>query len=437
MHYRAVKGMNDVLPDEVWRWHELESVFRRVVELHRYSEVRTPLLETTQLFVRSIGETTDVVDKEMFTFTRSEESLTLRPEGTAGAARAYLSQKVYAREPVSRWYYVGPMFRAERPQRGRYRQFHQAGCEVYGDPGPICDAEMIEMLCSFFRALGVNELEVSINSLGGPESRARYRTQLLEFLRPRAEELSDHARSRLEANPLRVLDSKDERDRRAAEGAPSILDVLTGEDQAHWDGLQEALTALGTPYRVRPSLVRGLDYYSRTLFEINATTGDLGAQNTLVGGGRYDGLLRDLGGPDLPAVGFAMGIERILLALGERSAPRAAICYLAPLGARARREALLLARDLRGWGIPVDLDARGTSLKSMLRRADSLGAPLCLLLGDSEVDRGVVQMKDLENHTQQELPRDQVVARVMERLTPAKRAIDETGPNTPASEGAV
>ncbi|MBN2196282.1 MAG: histidine--tRNA ligase [Polyangiaceae bacterium] len=417
MQYAPVKGMNDILPDEIDRWYRLESAFRRVVSRYRYGEVRTPLLEHTELFVRSIGETTDVVEKEMFTFARPKgESLTMRPEGTAGAARAYLTNKVQSREPLTRWYYLGPMFRAEQPQRGRYRQFHQAGCEVYGDLGPLVDAEMLDMLVTFFHEVGVFDVEVCINSIGGEAARARYRSALTEFLRPRAQELSEHARSRLETNPLRVLDSKDARDRAAVTEAPSILEMLEGEDRQHWEGLLTALDALGTPYLVRPGLVRGLDYYSRTLFELNATSGELGAQNTLCGGGRYDGMVKSLGGPDTPAIGFAMGLERILLAAAAVPAAKTPFCVLAPLGRSAQLTALAVARDLRAAGIAVDLDGRGNSLKSMLRRADALRARLCLVIGDSEVARAVVQVKDLAGHSAAEVALGDLPGRIGELL---------------------
>ena len=410
MQYRPAKGMNDILPDEIDRWHHLESTFRRIVERCRYAEVRTPVVEPTSLFVRSIGEATDVVEKEMYSFAHSSEHLTLRPEGTAGAVRAYLSNQMPSREPVTRWYYLGPMFRAERPQKGRYRQFYQAGCELFGDPGPICDAELIDMLVTLLRDLGVGGVEVHVNSIGGHTARAAYRDALLDFLRPRAAELSEHARGRLEANPLRVLDSKHPQDQQVVQDAPSVLEVLPEDDLAHWDGLRRALDVLETPYNVAPRLVRGLDYYTRTLFEITATGGDLGAQNTLLGGGRYDGLVRELGGPTVPAIGFAMGIERILLAMDPGGRPTSPCCYVAPFGQAAQLQALEVARDLRATGVSVDLDGRGNSLKSMLRRADSVGARVCLVIGPTEAERGMVQVKDLVAHTQQEIERASVTA---------------------------
>jgi len=416
MRFSRVKGMNDILPDEVGSWQRLEDAFRRTVELYGYAEVRTPVVEPTNLFVRSIGENTDVVEKEMYTFERHRDSLTLRPEGTAGAARAYVEHKLWTREPVSRWYYLGPMFRAERPQRGRYRQFYQAGCEIFGDPGPVCDAEMIDMLCALFGELGIGDLEVCIHSIGGPAARERYRAALRDYLRPHAAELSEHARARLEVNPLRILDSRNEGDQKVVAGAPAILDVLDEEDRGHFDGLCQALDALGTPYRVDPSLVRGLDYYTRTLFEIKSSSGGLGAQNTIAGGGRYDGMVQSLGGTQVPAIGFAMGLERILLAMPEASPRPDPLVYLAPMGIAAQREALLLARDVRRRGCRAELDGRGNSLKSMLRRADSMGARLCVVIGDAEIDRKVVAVKDLAEHTQDELPRADAAERIVERL---------------------
>jgi histidyl-tRNA synthetase len=412
MPYRAAKGMNDLLPDDMRRWHVVEGAFRRTVERYGFAEVRTPHLEPTELFVRSTGETTDIVQKEMFTFRHHEDSLTLRPEGTPGAARAYIQHTVHAREPVTRWYYLGPMFRAERPQRGRYRQFFQAGCEVYGDAGPASDAEMIEMLHRFFAELGIEDLEICLNSLGGAAARERHREALRQHLRPRAGELSEASQRRLVDNPLRILDSKSPVDQELVKGAPSILELLEGDDQAHWEALQAHLDALGVPYRVDPQLVRGLDYYTRTAFEIRSSAGNVGAQNALGGGGRYDEMVRELGGPAVPAIGFALGIDRILLAMTAEPPARPPSCFVAPVGARAVREALVLARDLRLAGQRVEVDGRGGSLKSLLRRADATGAAVCLVLGEAELDRGVVQLKDLRAHQQEDVPRSDLLDRV-------------------------
>ena len=416
MEFRAVKGMNDILPQELSRWQRLERTFQRVVERYGYREVRTPVLEHTDVFVRSIGEATDIVEKEMFTFTRSKESLTLRPEGTAGAVRAYVTNSVHAKEPITRWYYLGPMFRAEQPQRGRYRQFYQAGCELYGDPGPICDAEMIDMLFRLLGELGIGGLEVRLSSIGAAETRERYRAALADYLRPRAQELSEHAQRRLETNPLRVLDSKDPRDVAVAAGAPSILDLLTDTDRAHWQGVCAALDALGTTYRVDSTLVRGLDYYSRTLFEITASSGELGSQNTLVGGGRYDGLVREMGGPDVPTIGFAMGLERVLLAMSEAEPELAAFCYFAPIGEPAARLSLSVAHEVRQLGGVAEVDGRALSLKAKLRRANATGARLCVIVGDTELESGVVTLKDLLARTEEQVSRATAASVIADRL---------------------
>jgi histidyl-tRNA synthetase len=420
MNLRAVKGMNDIFPEEIGSWHELEGVFRRELELAGFREIRTPVLEPTELFVRSIGEATEIVEKQMFILERSGESLALRPEGTAGVARAYVGSSRQAREPVSRLYYLGPMFRAEQPQRGRYRQFWQVGAEIFGDAGPGSDAELIDLLVGTLSKLRVGEVKVLVNSLGGPETRKRYRETLATYLTPRASSLSEHAQRRLADNPLRILDSKNPKDQEAVRGAPSILDLLEGEDRAHFEGLERALKALDTPYELTPSLVRGLDYYTRTLFEIQGLAPELGSQNALLGGGRYDGMVEELGGPKIPAIGFAAGMERLLLAMGPSAAKPSTSCFIAPLGAKAADAALVLSRELRGRGIPAEADTRGGSLKSLLRRADSLGARLCLVLGDTELERGVVAVKDLAARSQEEVPRQDVLERVTAILaTPA------------------
>jgi histidyl-tRNA synthetase len=416
MQYRAAKGMNDILPDEVRRWQALEAAFRSTVERYGYAEVRTPLLEPTELFVRSVGETTDIVQKEMFTLDHHGDSLTLRPEGTASAARAYVEHAVQSREPLTRWYYLGAMFRAERPQRGRYRQFYQAGCEIFGDAGPVADAEMIDMLYRFFRGLGIEDVQVLVNSLGGPGTRERYRDLLREHLAPRAAELSESSQRRLQDNALRILDSKNPKDQELVLGAPPILELLDEADRKHWDGLRRHLDALGVPYRAEPRLVRGLDYYTRTLFEIQSSSGGLGSQNAIGGGGRYDAMIQDLGGPAVPAIGFAIGLDRVLLAMGDRAVPRSSSCFVAPIGERAVGDALLLARELRELGITVDLDGRGSSVKSMLRRANAVGAAVCVLLGDSELDRGIVKVKDLVASGETEVARATAAQTIASKL---------------------
>jgi histidyl-tRNA synthetase len=416
MEFRAVKGMKDILPDEVGRFALIEAAFRRAVELHGFSEARTPLLEPTELFARSTGETSEIVEKQMFSLLKESESLTLRPEGTPGIVRAFLNNSVHAKEPITRWYYVGAMFRAENTQRGRQRQFHQAGCEVFGDAGPVVDAEMIDMLVGFLGQIGIEDVEVRINSVGGVVTRQKYREALLAHLTPKKDKLSDHAQKRLLDNPLRILDSKNPLDREAVKDAPSILDVLEPDDRAHWDGVRAALEALGTKYVIDSSLVRGLDYYTRTVFELVSNQGGLGSQNTVLGGGRYDGMVQALGGPNLPAIGFAAGMERLLLASPLQATAREQRCFIAPLGQAALHESLVVARELRAAGIGTDLDGRGASMKSMLRRADSLGARVCLVIGDSEVQSKQVQVKDLASHTQEMCARSEVLSAVSKVL---------------------
>lgn len=419
MKLRAVKGMNDILPEESQRFQRIESIFRNTVETYGFQELRTPLVEDLTLFQKSTGETSEVVQKQMFLLARERESLALRPEGTPSAARVYIGQKMQAREPVTKWFYIGPMFRAEQPQRGRYRQFHQAGCELYGDPGPHCDAEMLDMLVQMGRAMGLSDVKVQLNTLGGAEARGHYRGKLREFFEPIKASLSEHAQERLGDNPLRILDSKDPRDQAACEGAPELFDSLTDDDKQHWDGLLAALERLGTPYEIDPRLVRGLDYYTRTCFEIVASSGEIGSQGAILGGGRYDGLLESLGGPAIPAIGFAMGLERILLALGEQEFQRPALCFVAPLGPEAQLEALELAQALRAAGVRVELDSRGNSMKSMLRRANTMGARLALILGKDEVATQVVQVKDLVLHTQTDVPRADLPSTVLGIFTAA------------------
>jgi histidyl-tRNA synthetase len=422
---RAVKGMQDVLPDEIGRWQCVEQIYARTMSLNGFREIRTPYVEHTPLFVRAIGDTTDVVEKEMYSFEHHRDALTLRPEGTAGAARAFVEHSIHAREPVTRWWYAGPMFRGEKPAKGRYRQFYQLGAEIFGDEGPGCDAEMIDMLVSFLKELRISGIEVLINSLGGSETRARHRAALVEFLSPRASSLSADSQRRLNTNPLRVLDSKDERDQAAVKDAPPISDFLDAGDREHFAKLRAHLDALHTPYSVEPNLVRGLDYYTRTLFEIREAEEKLGAGNALLGGGRYDRMIADLGGPDIPALGFAAGLERLLMA-SELEVPSTVIdAVVAPLGDAAIGPALELARDLRRLGIRCEVDTRGKSLKSQLRRADSLRARIVLILGDSELAEGVVQVKDLEAHAQERMARDQAVRIVFDRLAAASRKVPD------------
>ena len=412
MSLRAVKGMKDILPDEISKWHRLENAFRQRVESYGFREARFPIVEPTALFVRSIGETTDIVEKEMYTFTdRAEKSLTLRPEGTASAVRAYVQHSVQAKEPVTKWYYAGPMYRRERPAKGRYRQFYQAGIEVFGDPGPYVDAEVIDMVVGFISSLGITEVEVLVSSIGGAETRARYREALLAYLDPYRADLCGDCQRRMDANPLRVLDCKVPRCAEIAAEAPSILQYLTDDDRTHFEGLQETLTVLGTPYRIEGSLVRGLDYYTRTLFEVLGKGEGLGAQNALLGGGRYDQMVESLGGPSTPAIGFAMGLERLMMAMPDEASASHVDVFIVAAQPDVRAEATLLGRELRDAGLRVESDLRGSSLKSQLRRADKMNARIAMILGQSEMEQGIVQLKDLREQTQDAIPRSEAAQR--------------------------
>jgi histidyl-tRNA synthetase len=319
------------------------------------------------------------------------------------------------------------MFRAERPQRGRYRQFAQLGAEVFGDEGPGCDAEMISMLVGFLTEIGVPGLEVFVNTIGAAATRVRYRQALLDYLTPMADRLSADSQRRLASNPLRVLDSKDERDREAIRAAPTLHDFLDAGDREHFAKLRTYLDALGTRYAVDARLVRGLDYYTRTLFEIKGAPARLGAGSTLVGGGRYDGMVEELGGPKVPAIGFAAGLERLLIATDAQVSAHVVDALVAPLGPAAMAPGLALARELRASGIRCEVDTRGSSLKSQLRRADKLGARLVLILGDSELADNSVQVKDLEGRTEERMARDQALRIVADRLMAASRTVDSQG----------
>lgn len=404
--------MNDLLPGQsgppgseplldVARWQRLEAAFHRRCALHGFREVRTPLCEHAELFQRGVGEATDIVEKEMYTFEdRGQRRLALRPEGTASAVRAAIEHSALAREPVVRWYYLGPMFRAERPAKGRYRQFHQVGAEVYGDPSPAADAEVIALAVAFLRELGLTQFVVRLNSLGTAESRARYRDALVAHFSPVAAQLSPESQARLVRNPLRILDSKDPRDQPFKVGAPSVLDALTDDDRAHFESVQAYLRALAVPFTVDATLVRGLDYYTRTVFEIADTSGALGAQDALGGGGRYDTLFTELGASaPVPAIGFALGVERLVLAAPLREAAKplrvAVVAAAKPDDARVLGEALRLAHDLRARGVEALVDTRFGSMKSQMRRASDGAVDFALILGGNEVDAGVVMVKDM------------------------------------------
>ncbi len=416
-----VKGMNDILPPEVSKWQFVEEKARGVLESFAYRELRTPVLEYTPLFSRSVGEATDVVEKQMYTFPdRDGSSVTMRPEGTAPAVRAYIAQGQWNKEPITRWYYFGAMFRHERAQRGRLRQFHQVGGEVFGLAGPSIDAELIAMIVAMLGEMGVKpaDLEVAINTLGEPEERLAYRAALTAYFRGHAGSLDEDSRRRLDTNPLRIFDSKEPETQAVAAGAPLLLDSLGEESKKHFESVRALLPALSVDAAIDPRLVRGLDYYTGTIFEVRAKIGGLGAQNTLCGGGRYDRLVAHLGGPAIPALGFGLGLERVLLALTDppESFEADLAVFVAPLGERARTWALPVAQRLRVAGLRTEIDHRAAGLKAQLKRADKLRAGVAVIVGDAELDAGKVLVKNLATGVQHEVAEADLLTRLRQLL---------------------
>jgi len=403
MAITAIKGCNDILPDESGRWQFIEQTARRVFERNGFSEIRVPIIEKTELFSRSIGDTSDIVEKEMYTFSdKGGNSVTMRPEGTAGVMRAYIEHKMHAQDPVSKLYYLGPMFRYERPQKGRYRQFHQIGAEVTGINDPLIDAQVLNMLCALFHEFGLDEPTLQINSLGCPECRPAYRAALVEFLQGKLDLLCDDCRRRFTANPLRTLDCKSAGCAEATKDAPAMLDYLCNACDDHFTSVRRYLDLTGGRYGVNPRMVRGLDYYTRTTFEL--VTGLLGAQSAVAAGGRYDGLISQLGGPAIPGIGFALGVERVALLLGERDFSRRPDLFIATMGADQREKAFCLLMELQKREIRVEMDYEGKSLKSQMRRADKLGARFSVVLGENEVQTGRAAFKRMEDGVSVETP---------------------------------
>jgi histidyl-tRNA synthetase len=401
---QSVRGFNDILPADAPHWDFLETAARETLRGYGYGEIRLPILEATALFKRSIGEATDIVEKEMFTFQdREGDSLTLRPEGTASTVRAGLEHGLLHNQQQRLWY-LGPMFRHERPQAGRYRQFHQLGIEAYGLAGPDVDVEIIAISARLFRRLGLKDLKLELNSLGSADTRARYRAALVDYLAAHDDALDADSRRRVHSNPLRVLDSKVPATQEILRGAPSILDHLDAESRAHFDGLQQGLSDLGIGFSINPRLVRGLDYYGRGVFEWTTTA--LGSQGTVCAGGRYDGLVEQLGGTPTPAVGWASGLERLILLMKAQnvvvpaSAPHV---YLCAMGDRAPRAAQALAEQLRDALPQLRLvqGLGGGKLPAQLKRADRSGAALALILGDDEAAARSVQVKSLRTDSPQ------------------------------------
>ncbi|MFA9414741.1 MULTISPECIES: histidine--tRNA ligase [unclassified Streptococcus] len=400
------KGTQDILSKESARWQYVEGLVRELFAQYNYAEIRTPMFEHYEVISRSVGDTTDIVTKEMYDFyDKGDRHITLRPEGTAPVVRSYVENKLFAPEvqkPV-KLYYMGPMFRYERPQAGRLRQFHQIGVEAFGSSNPATDVETIAMAYHLFTKLGIANVTLHLNTLGTPASRAAYRQALIDYLTPLKDQLSKDSQRRLAENPLRVLDSKEKEDKLAVEKAPSILDYLDEDSQAHFDAVREMLEALGIPYVIDTKMVRGLDYYNHTIFEF--ITPLEGNELTVCAGGRYDGLVEYFGGPATPAFGFGLGMERLLLILDKQDllpdmTPRLDV-YIAVLGAAANSKALELVQTIRKQGFSAERDVLGRKLKAQFKSADSLGAKLILTLGDTEVDTEVVTIKN--NQSRQEM----------------------------------
>ena len=413
---KAIRGMNDLLPTDTSVWQQVEQVIRATVRAYGYSEMRMPIVEQTSLFCRAIGEVTDVVEKEMYTFEdRSGDSLSLRPEGTAGCVRAALEHALIYNQEQRLWY-MGPMFRHERPQKGRYRQFHQLGVEVFGLNGPDIDAEIIALTYDLWQKLGIaDDLCLELNTLGSNEERKVYKESLVKFLEAHFDELDEDSKRRTHTNPLRVLDSKDEKVQALLADAPVLSDFLGAESKAHFEQLQHLLTSLGIKFKLNPRLVRGLDYYNLTVFEWTTTA--LGAQGTVCGGGRYDGLVEQLGGKPSPAVGFGLGLERLMLLLTTlgKFAPQSAVdVYVCGMGTEIEGEQMKLAHELRA-ALPeakVMNHCGGGNFKRLLKRADKVEARVAVILGDDEIQKGTVTLKDLKTSEQQEVARADAAAQI-------------------------
>lgn len=419
MKFQIPKGTFDILPygaDEPWKlsavWQYAEETLRQTAIEYGYREIRTPVFERTELFDRGVGETSDIVMKEMFTFEdKSGRLISLRPEGTSSVMRAFIENNLAQLGPVHKLFYIAPMFRYERPQSGRYRQHHQFGVEALGVAGPAQDAEVIDLLSEAYRRLGLQNLSVELNSIGDAASRQSYRKTLQSFLHSHLKELSEESQARFEKNPLRILDSKDPKDREILKKAPSILQSLSEPAIEHFNELRRLLDLCRIPYRINDRIVRGLDYYNKTVFEITANV--LGAQNALGGGGRYDGLVAAFGGPDLPGVGFGTGIERILqtmiaqnIAFPQEKAP---LVYWLPLGDEARRICFQMAVECRHRRIPAEVDLQSKKIQTGLQIAARMNAKICAIIGSDELAKGAAEIKYLESRRQEEVPMDRLI----------------------------
>jgi len=410
LNIKAIRGMNDILPEDITKWHFVEDTARRIFHLYGFSELRPPMLEKTDLFFRGIGDDTDVVEKQMYTFTdKSGTAVALRPEATASVLRAVIEHGLLGKDPIQKIYSIGPMFRYERPQKGRYRQFHQINVERLGEDSPSCDAETLSMAYTLAKELGLKNVLMEVNSLGCDTCRQNFKKTLQIFLREKEGNLCSDCTRRMNTNPLRVLDCKVVSCKQAVEDAPAIEDFLCEDCKAHYLDVLAALTTFEVPFEKNPRLVRGLDYYTRTTFELTAK--GLGSQNAVAGGGRYDNLIQTLGGPDVSGIGFAFGMERLIMLLGEK-AKDAAGCFVVAQGNDAvQHYAMALLSALRSADIPAET-AFGKSFKAQMRRAGKSGYPLCAILGEDEMAKSIVTLKDLRSSSQIQADRAGVVEKI-------------------------
>ncbi len=414
---QLIRGFKDILPGDIETWQKIEKTASDLFADFGFKEIRIPIMERTELFARSIGEDTDIVEKEMYTFPdRKGDLITLRPEATASIVRAYIQHKMHASDPVRKFYTIGPMFRRERPQKGRYRQFYQINAEIFGVASPLVDVQLIFMLMTLFARLGVGDVKAHINSLGCPDCRPNYRKALAGFLSSIAGQLCADCRRRRERNPLRVLDCKVPACRDALTDAPSILDHLCDDCRRDFETVQTSLAGLNIPFIADKRLVRGLDYYARTTFEIQ--TAALGAQSAVAGGGRYDGLVKLLDGPDQPATGFAVGLDRLAEIVGSRSAApvKSPDIFITALGEESQREAFQWLCEFGLQGIQVEMDFSDRSLKSQMKRADRLGARHVLIVGDEELKQGAAILRNMKTRDQVSVSLDNIVAEVKENI---------------------
>lgn len=415
MAYQRPKGTNDILPGESEKWQTIEQTARKLFAQYQFHEIRTPIFEHIEVISRSVGDTTDIVTKEMYDFhDKGDRHITLRPEGTAPIVRSFVENKLFGPEHQKPYkvYYMGPMFRYERPQKGRLRQFHQIGVEVFGSDNPATDVETMAMALQFFRELGIKDLRLVINSLGDQETRTAYRQALIDYLTPFKEQLSADSNRRLLENPLRVLDSKDEKDKAVVAGAPSILDYLSETAQKHFEAVTKMLDALNIAYEIDSNMVRGLDYYTHTIFEIMSDDPKMGAQSTICAGGRYNQLVAELGGPETAGFGFAMGFERLLMILEAQGITLAAQkplnAYVVSLGEATNIEALQIVQSIRQAGFSAERDVMNRKAKAQFKTADKLNAQLVLTIGETELANGVVNVKNLATRVEKAYPLTQI-----------------------------